>query len=289
MTPFTSISTFARRRDRVITAEELQRSGCSPDAIRHLVRTGRIWRVYRGVYALDGPLTPRGWARAAVARCAPRCAAADLTAAFLNDYVDRAPTKPSVIVARGTGATGPDGIVVRQSKTLTRADVHHRLGFPVTAGARTIIDCARIVDPATLKAIVRRAEHHGLDLRTLDRPSIPRTLRKLLDRYVVGSGLTANELEARFYEICARIGIPKPEIQAWFPDRRRIDFVWRDVGLIAETDGRETHDTFIAFTDDRARDRAHTLSGFDTLRFTWLEVEQDEPVARDLLAYFSRR
>ena len=29
------------------------------------------------------------------------------------------------------------------------------------------------------------------------------------------------------------------------------DFAWPDHGLIVETDGRGTHDTFIAFTDDR--------------------------------------
>lgn len=289
MTRISRLVALARRQDRVITGEDLRRLGCSRDAIAHLVRTERIWRVYRGVYALEGSLTPRGWARAAVARCGARSVASHLTAAFLGDYVDRPPRMPQVTIASDSGAKGPRMILVRRTSTLTRADVDTRRGFAVTAPARTIIDCARILEPAALKAVVRRAEHHGLDLRALDRPGIPKTLRDLLDRYVIGSGLTANELEARFYEICARIGIPRPEIQAWFPDRRRIDFVWHDQRLIAETDGRQVHDTFIAFTDDRARDRAHTLLGFDTLRFTWAEVEDGTPVEDDLLAYFSRR
>ena len=83
---------------------------------------------------------------------------------------------------------------------------------------------------------------------------------------IVGSGLTANELEARFYELCARIGFPRPEVQVRMPERRRIDFLFRDLGLIVETDGRRTHGTFVAFLDDRVRDRAHTLAGYRTLR-----------------------
>ncbi len=70
----------------------------------------------------------------------------------------------------------------------------------------------------------------------------------------------------------------------------RVDFAWPEHGLIVETDGRGTHDTFIAFTDDRVRDRAHVLAGYTTLRFTWAEVEHDpETVIADLRAYFSRR
>lgn len=286
MTTFTSISAFARRRDRVITGEELRRFGCSPAAIRHLVSTGRVWRVHRDVFALDGPLTARGVARAAVARTAPRSAAGLLTAAFLSDYVDRPPRIPQVITAREIRE--PAGIELRRSSTLARADVHNRLGYPVTAPARTIIDCARLVDATRLKAIVRRAEHHGLDLATLDRPGIPKALRTLLELYVVGSGLTANELEARFFELCATAGIPMPVIQRRL--RGRVDFAWPDHGLIVETDGRQTHDTFIAFTDDRVRDRAHVLAGYTTLRFTWAEVEhRPQTVIADLLAFFSRR
>lgn len=289
MAPVTRLVALARRQDRVLSLDDLRGLGLSDEAVKHLVRTERLWRVHRGVYAVEGPLSPRGVARAAVIRCGPRCAADRLTAAFLSDYVERQPPQPQVVIARASGATGPRAIDAHRSKTLTRADVHHRHGFAVTAPARTVIDCARILEAAPLKRLVRRAEHLGLDLATLDRPGIPATLRRLLDRYVVGSGLTANELEARFYEICARIGVPRPEIQACFPERRRIDFVWREQRLIAETDGRQVHDTYLAFTDDRARDRAHTIAGFDTLRFTWLEVEQEAPVERDLLAWFSRR
>ena len=189
-----------------------------------------------------------------------------------------------------SGAKGPRG---DRPSSIDNAERERRHLAPRLPGHRACPHRHRLRPhprrPQPLKALVRRAEHHGLDLRTLDRPGIPRALRQLLDRYVIGSGLTANELEARFYEICARIGVPRPEIQAWFPDRSAIDFVWRDHGLIAETDGRQIHDTFIAFTDDRVRDRAHTLAGFDTLRFTWAEVEDEAPVERDLLAYFSRR
>ena len=140
-----------------------------------------------------------------------------------------------------------------------------------------------------MKDLLRQAEHDGLDLRTLIKPGIPANLRRLLDRYVIGSGLTASELEARFYEICAGANLPLPEIQARFAERRRIDFVWHHLRLIVETDGRRAHDSFIAFTDDRVRDREHFLSGYVTLRFTWWEVEHEPRlVAEQLLAAHAR-
>jgi len=290
MTTFTRIATLARRHHRLITGAQLAALEYSPEAVRHLVRTERLWRVHRGVYALEGPLTPRGWTLAAVLRCGPRCVASHLTAAAVLGLRETWPGRPHVTVARRSGATGPPSIAVHRSETLTRVDVDIVDAIPVTARLRTAVDCAPLLDAKNLKALLRRMEHDAVDLRELDRPGIPRNLRSVLHQYVTGSGLAANDLEASFYEICAHAGLPLPATQGAFPQRRRVDFVWHDLRLIAETDGRRTHDTFIAFTDDRVRDRAHTLAGYATVRFTWAEVELDAAmVARELVAGHARR
>ncbi len=218
---------------------------------------------------------------AAVLAC--RGAASHLSAAFLTGAFDARPLNTHILVLGRTGTTGPSGVAVHHARHLTKADLGRHRGIPITSPARTIVDCAPLLDDRRLKEMLRRYEHDGLDLTTLRRPGIPRNLRRLLDRYVIGSGLTANQLEQRFYEICAEAGLPLPEIQAWMPDRRRVDFVWHAQRLIAETDGRDTHATLIAFTDDRARDRAHLLAGYRTVRYTWGEVEHEpELVAGEL-------
>lgn len=287
------MATIGRIRSRarpwhgIVTLEQLRGLGCTRGAIRHLVRTERIWRVYPGVYAADHPLSPAGWALAAVRACEPRAYASHLTAAALLSLSDHWPERPQVTIVGRSGARGPRGIEVHHARRL--ADVRTCHGIPTTGPARTVADCAPFLEAQALKRLLRNAEYHGLDLGDLAAGRLPRDLRALLDRYVIGSGLTASELEVRFLELCAAHRLPPPAIQARFPDRRRVDFAWHPQRLIVETDGRRAHDSFIAFADDRARDRAHLRSGYATLRFTWWEVEREPgAVAAEVAAALSR-
>ena len=56
----------------------------------------------------------------------------------------------------------------------------------------------------------------------------------------------------------------------------KVDFFWPELGLIVETDGRETHDTAVAFERDRQRDLELTLAGWHVIRITWRQL-RDEP------------
>lgn len=200
---------------------------------------------------------------------------------------DHWPRLPQVTLVGRSGRRGPQDIEVHRAR---RLDVGTCRGIPVTSPAQTVTDCAPLLKAESLKSLLRAAEYDGLDLTTLIKPGIPRNLRDLLDRYVIGSGLTANELEARFFELCASAGLPRPEAQVRTTARARIDFLWRDIGLLVETDGRRAHDSYVSFTDDRARDRAHFLAhGWITLRFTWFEVEHEPGmVTEQLKAAFAR-
>jgi very-short-patch-repair endonuclease len=114
-------------------------------------------------------------------------------------------------------------------------------------------------------------------------------LFSLLGEYVVGSGLTESELEARFLELCVRSRLAMPATQVPF-GRHRADFVWHPERLIVETDGRAFHDTDIAYLDDRVKDRTLKAAGYEVLRFTWAEVERrPAAIARELRAALARR
>ena len=70
----------------------------------------------------------------------------------------------------------------------------------------------------------------------------------------------------------------------------RVDFLWPDLNLVVETDGRDAHDGFIAFRDDRIRDRALKAAGLEVLRFTGAEVlREPKAVKRELAAAVKRR
>lgn len=282
MTPIQRVRGAARHR--VISYARLLQLGYSREAIRHWVRTERLHRVHRAVYAVDDPrLSPEG--RALAATLATGGYLSHRSAAALWRLLDFWPAMPQVTVAGTAGGRGPVGVELHHSTTLTSQTTRRRDGIPVTSVPRTLTDCARALHPHALKAAVQQAERlHGLKLRDLDRPGIPARLRSLLDSYLAGAGVTANELEARFLEICAGAGLPRPDAQANF-DADRVDFSWPHLRLVVETDGRETHDNAIAFTDDRVRDRRRFAAGYATLRYTWAEVMRSgDMVAVELVA-----
>ena len=69
-----------------------------------------------------------------------------------------------------------------------------------------------------------------------------------------------------------------------------MDFLWTDRRLIAEVDGWESHRTRSAFEEDRARDARLTVLGYEVVRFTWRQVNDDaRGVARTIRVLLSGR
>jgi very-short-patch-repair endonuclease len=91
--------------------------------------------------------------------------------------------------------------------------------------------------------------------------------------------LTRSKLERRFLRLCSRHALPRPEVNARVGPFE-VDFLWRDRGLIIETDGWRAHGGRLAFEDDRARDVDLKLLGYAVVRFTHRQVmEQPRAVA----------
>ena len=112
----------------------------------------------------------------------------------------------------------------------------------------------------------------------------------MLRAYVPGQGRTDSALEADFFELIAtRTPLPRPAVQRPTPGGRA-DFVWRELGLVAEVDGYGAHRGRIAFREDRLRDRRNLRAGLTTLRFTWEDVQlTPAAVADDLVSAASSR
>lgn len=282
--------TLARDRHWVLTRRELLDLGLTPAAIRHRVRTGRLHPIHRGVYAVGRPhLTREGRWRAAVLACGEEAALSHTAAGAFWSIIERGDERPHVVVPASGGRHQQPGMTVHRSQTLAPSDVLIRNAVPVTTLQRTLIDLARVSTREQLKAAARRAEIvHRIDLAALhDRAAAHPTdvgcgrLARLLVRYVP-AGLAESELEACFLELCDRYRLPRPDQQRRLAGAKR-DFAWLDAALTVEVDGRATHDTDIAFLDDRVRDRALKATGVEVLRFTWSEVVHDAAtVAREI-------
>jgi very-short-patch-repair endonuclease len=131
----------------------------------------------------------------------------------------------------------------------------------------------RDLGPAALRDALRRAE-------ALDLP---------LQGFTLAGDRTDSELERLFLALCRRFGISPPETQVRIGPYR-VDFLWREERLIAETDGYRYHRGSIAFEDDRARDNRLIELGYEVLRFTYSRVTTEaEAVAALVRSRLGRR
>ena len=156
-------------------------------------------------------------------------------------------------------------------------------GIPITTVPRTLFDLAAVLPERQLERAINEAEvlhlwdELSLDhlLRRYPRHKGSKAVRTALHRRRQGSTATKSELEEMFLALTDEAGMPRPEVNV-LVEGFEVDAVWRDVRLVVELDGRDTHGTAAAFEHDRARDRALQVAGWRPVRITYRQV-RDAP------------
>lgn len=290
--PDRAIASLAADQHGVISLPQLRDIGIGKEAAYKRVGVGRLHPLYQGVYAVGhSALTPDGWKMAAVLACGPGAVLSHRSAAALWGLRE---DRRSVIDVTAPNRRGriPKGIVAHRDGFLTPADRTELNGIPCTSVSRTLLDLAgsmpmrevrkivaeaevlRVLDPVAMRKLIRRSR---------GRRGVAR-LRLLLDELDPETRRTRSELERMFLRMCTRAGLPRPEVNVFLSvegHRLEVDFLWRDAGLIVETDGQRYHDTGSAFESDRRREQSLQLAGWQVSRCTWAHVVH-EP--RDLAA-----
>ena len=146
-----------------------------------------------------------------------------------------------------------------------------RFGIPVTTPARTIVDLRRTrpirggANPAQLRRAIRQAGLAGLKLG----PEIED------DR-------TRSDLELDFLKLCRRRGLPMPAVNVTIGGTEAD--VWREQRVVAEADSYRYHQGPGAFRDDRRRALELRALGFEVIRLSEEQVNQEpERVAAVLI------
>jgi hypothetical protein len=290
------IARNARRQHGVLTLAQLAELGLSARAVTHRLAAGRLHRVYRGVYAVGEPSRQGRWMGALLASGGNAVLSHRSAAALWGIHDDGV----TVHVTRmGRAFRAPCGIEAHSGSAFESSDRAVRDAIPCTSLPRTLIDLATQVDRRALTRAIDRAE----ELRVFDLGSLRATLASKRGRRGVravadvlatyaGPAMTRNEVEACFLAIVSRAGLPTPEVNVWVPlpegDGYRPDFLWRDIGLVVEVDGRTHHARMSAFEHDRRRDRRLALAGYTTHRFAASEIAaQPRRVARELRAFIA--
>ena len=169
------------------------------------------------------------------------------------------------------------GVVAHRRFSLLANDVTQHDGIPVTTPTCTLVDLAARLGRGRLERAIREADKRDLTDPEALRVALDHmggragvaVLRDALDRRTLV--LTDSELERRFLPIARRAGLPPPQTQR-IVNGFRVDFYWRELGLVVETDGLRYHRTPAQQAADRVRDQAHTAAGLTPLRFTHAQV-----------------
>jgi predicted transcriptional regulator of viral defense system len=125
---------IARRQHGVVTRRRLLANGYTSSSVRHKVSTGRLHRVFSGVYAVGRPaLTRPGRWMAAVLACGLGAVLSHESAAALWGIRPQAVNRTHVSVP-GCFNPRPPGIAVHRRPTLSGQDHTRRDGIPVEIG-----------------------------------------------------------------------------------------------------------------------------------------------------------
>ena len=269
----------------------------SDSAVRTALRRGEWQVLWPGTYADAGQVSDAGQrAWAAVLAGGRGAVAAGRTAARLHGLVLVDDDDP----ATGAHERVQDDVLVpvsRPALTAGRRRLHrhgwppygavrHRSGVLVTAPARTVADCARLLAPDALVCLVDDALHRGLvtaaQLVALadDRrwsPGAPALRRALA--LADGRAESPAETLARLLLLPALPGLVP---QHRLVDRRGWTVARFDLGdprlrLAVEADGR-AHRGEVSAARDHRRDRRSAALGWRTERCTWWDLRRGQQV-----------
>jgi len=283
------ISETATAQGGVVSLDQLREEGVSRQLAAERASASHLHRIHRGVYTVGHRSISRyTHLRAAVFACKEGAVVSHGTAAAFHRLWDDWPALVDVTVPVEAGRK-IDAVRCRRCRYPEPEEVEVRHGVPVTTVARTLVDLAGMVGVKTLrKTVGRAAMRRKLDLRAVDiaiynakRRRGLKVLELALAPYRTKDGAVPDvrsDFETLVLPELIEIGLPRPACNVSLcaeGERFVVDFFWEQARVIAETDGRETHETPAGFQSDRRRDQILVAAGYRVLRITWNQIHSE--------------
>jgi hypothetical protein len=261
--------------------------GLSRTVIEDRARAREIERLHRGIYGAPGS-TDTDLRRASAALLAVRGEAflAGRTAAALWGLLSRYPREVELVRATGKVTGRHERVVVRRSRTLTKADQAITKRLRVTSPARTIIDLTGLLDGDELLEAAASALHAGKVSTDSLRDSVARmgtaagveALREVI-RALETDGRTDSQFERDVRRYVVGLGLtPAP---GTYPLRvggriiARLDIAFPEQRVCVECDGRRWHSLPEAFDRDRDRWNRIQAQGWTIIHLTYRQFHHD--------------
>lgn len=257
---------------------QLRQLGVADAVIHRWMQQGYLHRKLPGVYAVghDAPSVEADLA-AAVLYAGPNAMLSHGTAAWWFGLIERAPG--SIHVSTPRRCKSRRGITVHERRNCQRTT--HR-GLPVTTPSQTLLDHAATARLNQVRVALANAEYHRLlDVRAVEallgpgRPGAAK-LRTALKRHQPRLAYARSRPERAFLELCESSPLPVPEVNVrvagW-----KVDFFWRQHGVVVEVDGNDNHHTPAQRARDRRKDLALRTAGLVVNRYSQEQVEETGP------------
>ena len=286
-----AVARLAATQDGVVSLRQLEALGVSGRMVERRVGDGRLVRVVRGVYRVEGVAGAYAAERAALLAAGERAALSHRTAGVLWNQLQRqAVAEPVAVILPGSAQCRLRGIRIHRSRTLEPNAVTVLHELRITTPERTLLDLAAVLTATELERAIARAERAGQTTTAALVAFAGRTprhrgygvIRRLLQDGLVPAFLRS-EAEARFLELVRAGGLPAPAVNAPLHGYE-VDFVWRDRGVVVEVDGRAYHANARAFGRDRRRDAVLSAAGYRVVRVTWEDITRRRDATLVLLA-----
>jgi predicted transcriptional regulator of viral defense system len=276
------IAALADRQHGVVARRQLLALGLSRSAIDHRLRSGRLFRVGHGVYAVGRRrITQEGRWMTATLAAGDDSVLSHRSAAGLW-RIARPGGAVELTVPTTAGRRRRRRVIIHRTGSLPADEVTRHNAIPVTTVPRTLLDLAEIATRRELERALDEAQFiRRLDLpatrAVLDRhPSRTgaRRLARALDDHVIGTTRTNDGLEEDFFLMCRSAGIPAPLVKEQIGPYE-VDFLWPDARLVIETDDRASHERNSTYEADRDRDAYLDDLGYRVRRYTWRKIKSE--------------
>lgn len=279
----------------IITMGQAQEAGMTADQVRQRVRSGRWTRLGHGVYRTTEKAEGQDPWTAVRAEHAERAVAEVLThpgcligfasAAAVQDLPTwRAPGPQIDLIARAGGHNGRRRGVIVHRLELHENDIVSD-PVPMTSASRTWLDVSRggrLVDALVLGDAALRAGRMTPEqvARTLETTWAKRGIEvaRLAAKHLDGRRETPLESASWAYFVTNRLPLPRMQVEIRTTGGRfvaRVDFLWDEIGLVGECDGRLKYQAPDDLYAEKRREDEIRSEGFGMLRWGAVDLQSD--------------
>jgi very-short-patch-repair endonuclease len=302
------IDRLGRTRHGIYSLEDLLAMGLDHDAIWRRVKSGRLIRIYEGVFRASG--APATWEQdlwAAHAWARGECVFSHRSGLLLHRVAGATDRVVEMTVTRKSKSPDPNLLLHYTSRDPFE---HARVkdGLPVTSVPRTILDTASVLRPWHLELALDDALRRGAILVPdmwwmLERwggrgCTGTKALRSLLEERSDGRARSQSTFESVTDQLLSNSPLPpyfrQFEVMTKLGAPALIDFAWPEAKLGVEADSYKWHSGRHQWQSDMERQNALAEIGWLLLRFSWWDVTRRpnyvlETIATTLSARLSVR